>query len=656
MQIEYSAREISPPALLLQHILRAHQIFLLHQATSITDLYARIGRIRFCSLVKHFWDGFIRNWDVLLHGNPAVDVFNGLKLAAGGELGVGVGEEVWGSGEREVLEGFIGRSEGLVDLVVSRFGDTPNLTDGLDTRFLTGPIPQEEELLVEKCANYAQPSDGVVFSGVGALTRFSVKAVSSWMEWLHVYSKDAYGVRDNPSYTPRRKRRKAGLLRRPSQTLPSQSDDSRGELNITSEGLGIPPSIMTRNKSGSPAVGSSILSMDKISKNEEQATSNDILDSSVTGTETLVKYLTLGVYGSTWGIPSGRPVVQRQTLSLHDGETSQSQNSGHASNKGKIAKESGTLGGYFLIGLQGELEDGVPADATDPATELTTTTDDVSEEHDTNDRVMMRSLYVERSARQPTNAHGINVGSISTVEAVPNFCNDRLRVVVYVQKPFIFTFLFESQTDALAMPSFYRSLHHLLGPLRRPLLVSTSPTKVSERVWEAAAPRSTASTTNTQPVWDLIYDPERLTVHTTIPNIPEPGLTSTDSYARPPWSRIEALSVHSQILQTYVSTRNHMSELERTCKTSRGWWVVWMRVPLSTQEESGKATTKRSRVAFLVRQASDYASLAARNSSGRFGRDISGGSGTTQWVPGKLAEGIGIDARQYVEGLLSLGR
>ena len=61
---------------------------------------------------------------MLLHGNPAVEIFNGLKLAAGGELGIGVGEEDWGSGEREVLEGFIGRTEGLVDLVVARFGDS----------------------------------------------------------------------------------------------------------------------------------------------------------------------------------------------------------------------------------------------------------------------------------------------------------------------------------------------------------------------------------------------------------------------------------------------------------------------------------------------------------------------------------------------------
>jgi hypothetical protein len=33
---------------------------------------------------------------LLLTGNPIVDIYNGIKLSAGGELGIGVGEEEWG--------------------------------------------------------------------------------------------------------------------------------------------------------------------------------------------------------------------------------------------------------------------------------------------------------------------------------------------------------------------------------------------------------------------------------------------------------------------------------------------------------------------------------------------------------------------------------
>ena len=46
-----------------------------------------------------------------MHGNPATSLYGGIKVAACGELGMGVGEEERGSGEREVLEGFVGRIE-----------------------------------------------------------------------------------------------------------------------------------------------------------------------------------------------------------------------------------------------------------------------------------------------------------------------------------------------------------------------------------------------------------------------------------------------------------------------------------------------------------------------------------------------------------------
>ena len=176
---------------------------------------------------------------------------------------------------------------------------------------------------------------------------------------------------------------------------------------------------------------------------------------------------------------------------------------------------------------------------------------------------------------------------------------------------------------------------------------------MSERLWEAAAPKSTASTQSSQPICDLVYDPSNLTVHTTIPNIPEPGLTA-DEIAAGPWTRIEALSVHSQILNTFTSTRRNTAEFERTCKTSRGWWVVWMRLPHPSITQPTHSSMFRE--AFLVRKASDYVPPTAKKSTSRFGRNVSASSASTGWGPGKLAEGIGIDARQYIEGLLSLNR
>lgn len=224
------------------------------------------------------------------------------------------------------------------------------------------------------------------------------------------------------------------------------------------------------------------------------------------------------------------------------------------------------------------------------------------------------------------------------------------------QQPFIFTFLFELHTDSLAIPSFYHSLHYQLGPLQRPLLTSTSPSRVSERLREASAPKSTSTTESSQPICELVYDPVNLTVHTTIPNIPEPKSSTgeTSNLGGSPWSRVEALNVHSQILNTYTSTRRNKLEVERSCKTSRGWWVVWMRLPHEAAIAAKQSNP--SREAFLIRKASDYVAPAGKHAGGRFGRDISGSRVSSGWNTGRLAEGIGIDARQYIEGLLSLNR
>ena len=177
-----------------------------------------------------------------------------------------------------------------------------------------------------------------------------------------------------------------------------------------------------------------------------------------------------------------------------------------------------------------------------------------------------------------------------------------------------------------------------------------------------------------------------------------------------PWSRIEALNTHMQIIQTYIATTTDRSELERTCKTSRGWWVVWTRVPDPEQpttvasgsvkvptlidedstdsaQSTGLVSSKlasrgtstfgasmtsrpahpfldtpsntndyfpKDKEIFLIRRASDY---VAAKSSGRFVSGSSAGA-DAGWAsgPGKLAQGIGVDTKRYIEGLLNVNR
>lgn len=600
---------------------------------------------------------------MLLHGNPAVDIFNGLKLAAGGELGIGVGEEEWGSGEREVLEGFIGRTEGLVDLVVARFGDASRTSQTPSTSSSVTPSSQnvspDWRVSGERIPG---PADGIIFSGIGALNRASVRTISSWMEWLYMYGQDSYGVRDNPSSAPHRKRRKGQPYsledKTPNQGLQEQpkrpnsvSSHRQGSGSPSDQLTGIPASLFTPLSVREIQDRKPSSLRKDVSGSDEQSAANSNSQDSAYGTETMVKYLTLGVYGSSWGIPSGRPPINQRVSSLRK-EDSNKNRQPTSSDKEGTKTELELPGGNFLIGLQGQLEENLQNSEDEQETGVGTDGGSVSEEGIMpKNRIVIRTLHVERAKNKAEDSDGSQADKDKSMVKVDR---NRLRVVVYVQQPFIFTFLFELRTDALAMPSFYRSLHHQLGPLQRPLLASTSPSKVSERLWEAAAPKSTASTKSSQPICDLVYDPARLTVHTTIPNIPEPGPYPGDSQEAAPWTRVEAMSVHSQILNTYSSTRRHTTEQERTSKTSRQWWVVWMRLPQAGSAPGSGSDTYRE--AFLIRKASDYVPPGARKSSGRFGREVSGSSAAGGWGPGKLAEGIGIDARQYIEGLLSLNR
>lgn len=255
------------------------------------------------------------------------------------------------------------------------------------------------------------------------------------------------------------------------------------------------------------------------------------------------------------------------------------------------------------------------------------------------------------------------------------------------RQPFMFTFLFDLRTTSLTLPSFYRSIHHQLGPLQRPLLSSTSPLNVTRRIYfsdsDAGEKKRSPSVIN-NPIYDLVYDPGNLTVRSSIPNIPEPGsLGSGHSHERhPQWSRLEALNVHNQFLSTYIETRSRPLETERTCKTSRGWWLIWVRIHdhHSLPDQNQNNPSQPSKEAFLIRKASDALSSTGpisgarhtrEGSSGiRFLRDLSGASSSSPTAsaaaggtgndsasaPGRLTEGLGFDAHQYIESLLSLNR
>lgn len=366
---------MGPPQLFIKQLRRAHSIFLLLHDFSLDELYTRVGRASFCLFLERFWEKFAWNWELFLTGNPIVEIYNGIKLAAGGELGIGVGEEEWGSGEREVLEDFVSRTDGLVDLVVSRFGDPLEPAGDSPSGYKTAGKTQWLGLDIDP-----RPADGVIFSGLGVVSRFSLSHISHWMEFIYRYGDAAYGIGRDPNSLRRRKPRKprgrepAGIAMR--ADTEGQAQPSTPERSHTP---GIPrPLVMAASQAtsevqpkDSPGPG----------KDPASPSGDQKVEQSGFGTETVMKYLTLG-YGSSWGFSTKSPPT-----SLADGsppptdgstEGKRPSDTAHSSPAAgshpggqSIGTQSNTLG-RFVLGPRDDLETLDDLDEGSPEPELST--------------------------------------------------------------------------------------------------------------------------------------------------------------------------------------------------------------------------------------------------------------------------------------------
>jgi len=739
--IEYSTREVKPAILILGDILQAHSTFLLHHASSMSALFVRTRRSKFVGILARYWDTFLSTWNVLMHGNPANNLYGGIKIAACGELGMGVGEEERGSGEREVLEGFLGRIDGLVDVVVSKFGDRdPNndLEVGASKKGNHQVNPTEPWL---GSGNEPGAEDGVIFLGAGAISRKSLRDLSHWVEDLYRWGPNAYGVIDNPTSNRRTKRSKdrprlgtrditPESKKKPSQGFSLTLRDKVPRLNspLREEPLTtITPSPVDEDE----IINSRPKTVKRPSFHRGPSSHTSSENESTRGNK-LVQYLKLG-YGTHWSLGGS---LGKDAAPVESQPNSSQPTAGSTGNKpaleatptdGKASNppvhDDST--GHYLIGLMGDIEknDDEESAANDPRSFMQYRSNSESQ----NERLLLRTLTVELEREEDARAEADisidlgttdkdtlsskNLGSEHTGTSSTSFeSQDRnktkkLRVVVYVSKPFIFVFLFELRADSLALTSLYRSLHYQIGPLIKPLLASTS--------FRASRPELSSIETPdpATPIYDLVWDPKTLTVNSTIPNIPDPHQTVSKNAHALPWSRVEALNTHMQIVNTYIASTSERAEIERTCKTSRGWWVVYCRIPDpepsvtplasgtvkiptliaedsdETQDTSrfgfrsaasqktstfgasqysgpahpfldtpsnGQDSVPKDKEIILIRRASDH--VAAKSSS----RFPSGSSttGDASWTtgPGKLAQGIGVDTKRYIEGLLNLNR
>ncbi|KHN96613.1 uncharacterized protein MAM_05556 [Metarhizium album ARSEF 1941] len=695
---DYSSREMKPAPLLVRDLLRAHSIFLLHHDTSLSALFVRSRRAKFTAVLSRYWDLFLSTWNVMLHGNPARSIFGGINVAASGELGVGVGEEERGSGEREVLEGLVGRIEGLVDLVVSKFGteepddevkthrDSPDAQPWLGT----GEEPAAE--------------DGAIFLGTGALSRRSVRDVTQWMEDLYQWGDHAYGVIDSPTSMrgrrARRRRESVGDTRVAKAAAPASADEERRQRQP--EQIQTEPQSQRQPKQAQkakdsqdadaqeqppPPEAAGDLSSKGGSTPPPRATEDGKLDK-------MLSYMKLG-YGSYWTMPgssnSNTPTRPQSDKTPAPSDTSTSKPGDNAAAtpsaspatwRPKLPKRSSSdaAHGHYLIGLKGSISE--PSSDSEPSCGSST--------HN-NSRTLLRTINIElesKASSPPATtiikdfAHPASPLTQSQVAGsfLPGYAShdlnksEKLRVVVYVNRPFVFTFFFRLHTDSLAWDSLYRSLHYQLAPLKKPLLASTRYRPGHGQGHGRPAPGT---------MFNLVWDPKQLTSHSTIPNIPE-------SSASDAWSRADAVNTHLHLLNIHASTRPRVAGSERTHKTNRGWWIVWTRLlgtpapapapapgsgsgsgsgsgavahdeqPPSpglseteasregggggAEHENQEHTSAVSKEIFLIRRASDHAGFRSLSAG-------DGGDGPDS--ASNLVQGIGVDTRRYVEQLLS---
>jgi hypothetical protein len=675
-----------------------------------------------------------------MHGNPANSLYGGIKVAACGELGMGVGEEERGSGEREVLEGFVGRIEGLVDVIVSRFGDIESANEPGTEGRKREPHRTRPASPWLGSGNEPGAEDGVIFLGTGAVSRKSLRDISHWVEDLYRWGPYAYGVIDNPTSTRRPKKSKQKQHAKQKELSPDARQKSRQVYGLAlRDKASRDHNLQDGSMSSVPPMPMNDGDLPHDPKSKKRRPSFHRGPSSFASTDSesnkgnkFVHYLKLG-YGTHWslgGTTSKDEVVTTptagQTQDVFGGSPGKSPSASTQAGFDGILETSSSLrndsSGHYMIGLMGDIEnedgEGSELEPEDRS--------DRTDKDGSNTRLVLRTLTVELEREEDARAEAeisIDLGqnekgpssskqagseytgtSNASFESQDRNKTKKLRVVVYANRPFIFVFLFELRTDALALSSLYRSLHYQIGPLHKPLLNSTT--------FRVSKPEVLSTDGSTTPIYDLVWDPKLLTINSTIPNIPDPLQLHSKPVDPLPWSRIEALNTHMQIINTYTASSTDKSELERTCKTSRGWWVVWTRIPdpepsttslasgqvkipgLISEDsvESQKSTLVSGRSAgasrgtstfgttsvisgpahpfleslsngyeiipedkeiFLIRRASDY---VTSKPASRFASGSSAASSEASWTsgPGRLAQGIGVDTKRYIEALLNL--
>ena len=190
------------------------------------------------------------------------------------------------------------------------------------------------------------------------------------------------------------------------------------------------------------------------------------------------------------------------------------------------------------------------------------------------------------------------------------------------------------------------------------------------------------------PVYDLVIERTNLTVRTSIPSIPALRDDALEQQFPRPWTRLEVLNAHMLTLASIAEVRSNSDIREMSAKNQRDWWVVWMQRGTLGQPDDGDAQIPELEAqpllplqeAILLRKSADEITQQGYRRKGRFGRlslsanppafdfgRLIGRESSNEYsnkedssdistVASRVAEGIGIDPRRYVESLFNFSR
>ncbi|KAH0613266.1 uncharacterized protein H6S33_009646 [Morchella sextelata] len=674
--IEYSSREVAPPLVLLAQIRQAYNQFRFHYG-SFAQNHAKLGRTAFCRRLEKYWLRWAwGRWEVMLHGSPGTVAFGdgGIKMV-GGRPGKEIAEE-----ERKFLKTWAEKekTKGMVDMVVFRFGDFIEEEEDKDkdksaqsgywfwgntTKAVAAAMSTTSTLPKGKSSKgpgIIMPQDGCVFPGTGSLEARSVRDIATYISELYQFGDDI-SRRSASSKQKKNRKRPKGLFNKapssgysadnssvessPRRSLSAVRDEARSTPPPPAAGSNLKPSADeasdgSRGRVGQATAEESSKSKITINANAKifnlltfgwsggstKSAANDsntgtnvpTVASSATPTSTTTADAT--ITSSSEPEPTPPPMtnvdpmehVERappRALGGNDGNSS----------KSKRAR--------FMIGFLGD----VYAEDLD---------DDLQDAQSTG-RITSRTVWAERKKPSPSppspeqdnasrstevavadaSGKGKRKDSTSqgqtTQQASINL--EEFRIVVYTNHPFIFAFIFESTSAQLTSPAFYRTLHHQLAPLHGPLLKSSNLPPTAEPAKNTSSSKLLLQhPAPPKPPYDLLYNPTTLMIHSTVPPIPEPGPESSQQQ-HSGWTRAEAFHVHTLILGILGETMRDRAEQERSARSTRGWWINWMRL------EGGEE-------GIVVRRAGEKKSDLAAGLGG-------GGAG-------------GGDIRRYFEGLV----